>query len=158
MWGSGKFYTDLGILSDVFLAADSAWFTANAKDVSGSGGVKMQDGGTTKMAVEWSNGYQYGRITDEGAGEDWMVFNPGGPVDVKRSLNVNGNKVWHAGNDGSGSGLVANKVTGTNGGNRLGGQMPVYQTKTDAQNDSDVVEGTIVYVKEDNTFYYEDGT
>lgn len=53
---------------------------------------------------------------------------------------------------------TAGKVEGTDGTSRLGGQLPSYATKADAQNDSDVTEGTIVYIEDQNQAYIEDGT
>lgn len=62
--------------------------------------------------------------------------------------------------DTSGNGVVdqAATVTGTDGTARLGGQLPTYQTKSDAANDPDVTAGTIVFVTATNELYVEDGT
>jgi len=47
------------------------------------------------------------------SGTKYFDVNPGGPVEVLNSqLKVKGNTVWHAGNDGSGSGLDADTVDG----------------------------------------------
>jgi hypothetical protein len=53
---------------------------------------------------------------------------------------------------------TAGTVTGTDGTARLGGQLPQYQSKSAAQNDADVTEGTIVYIQDQNQAYIEDGT
>lgn len=71
---------------------------------------------------------------------------------------IGGNTSFHAGNDGPGSGIDAETVTGTDGTNRLGGKLPTYATKSDAQNDADVTQGTIVFVTGTNEAYIEDGT
>jgi len=62
--------------------------------------------------------------------------------------------------DTSGNGVVdqAATVTGTDGTARLGGQLPTYQTKSDAANDPDVTAGTVVFVTATNELYVEDGT
>jgi len=62
--------------------------------------------------------------------------------------------------DTDGDGVIdqAATVTGTDGTARLGGQLPTYQTKTDAANDPDVTAGTVVFVTATNELYVEDGT
>jgi len=62
--------------------------------------------------------------------------------------------------DTSGNGVVdqAATVTGTDGTARLGGQLPTYESKSDAANDPDVTAGTVVFVTATNELYVEDGT
>jgi hypothetical protein len=69
--------------------------------------IRFQEGTTDKAYVQWSNaGYLYLRNTEDGSGvriRDDIEFTPDGS---------NFYNIWHANNDGSGSGLDADNLDG----------------------------------------------
>ncbi len=109
---NGNFYTDTGILSSVRLDGEQTFFEANTTDSTGHAGIELIGNGESKARFEWSAGSGHANIEDAVNNSNWVVFNPGGSVDVKTNLEVNGSTVWHAGNDGSGSSLEADQIDG----------------------------------------------
>ena len=76
--------------------------------------VRWREGSTDKAYIQWSSGgYLYFKNQEDGSGlqlKDDIVFSTDG---------TNWNKVWHGGNDGSGSGLDADTLDGVQGASYL---------------------------------------
>lgn len=90
--------------ADSFLRSDT-----NATWHNGSGGVRF--------ASATNRGYLQGvNSADNGPGELWLTGYYGDPATEINLLTdravINGNTIWNAGNDGSGSGLDADKLDG----------------------------------------------
>lgn len=69
---------------------------------------------------------------------------------------VRGNTVWHRGNDGSGSGLDADSVAGSDGQMHGAGSVPRFDSTTEGVNNTS--EGDLFYNNSDNSLYLNDGT
>lgn len=105
----GAFYADVPArlgYSPANRAGDTFTGLVSVRGTGTAAGFRMQNAvaGRDYRWVQKDNGWAY--LTDEGAAAERLAISPGGQFQCGGSL------VWHAGNDGAGSGLDADTVDG----------------------------------------------
>lgn len=119
--------------------------------------IKVSYGADTKIIINNTDGEKHSKIdfTESDVSYGYLLMNASAfDINCPNNLvRVGGNKVWHEGNDGSGSGLDADLLDGTHKGN-IGGGIPtiIKYPSGDSQFGSD---DTNVYLKNILGYMYE---
>ena len=111
VWHAGNDGSGSGLDADTVDGFEASSFLRSDADDAASGQIKINDGSANPLELERSS--QVGiEFNDTSVGSRYLGVNSG---DLYYGSNLNhgtNSKVWHAGNDGSGSGLDADKVDG----------------------------------------------
>jgi len=173
-----------GIDSTQFLRSDANDTASGVISLVGSGAQRLVIRNTTNAGgaridfTDHASNTQYGRLNFEhsdgasvgsgyGASFKFQTTEPNlmVAIDGPGDFYVNGNKVWHAGNDGAGSGLDADTVDGQDIGDFVNGAGVDNGATTIKVNDADFIvqdttDGTTNYIWRDhsaNTLYLGTG-
>jgi hypothetical protein len=126
IWHAGNDGAGSGLDADLLDGLDSSAFVKKAGDtmtgtlaITGSGktftisphGAGVDLHSTGNIAPHFQSSFSLFTGTP-GSGTLKFQVNADGTVNLKGEADVNGNKVWHAGNDGAGSGLDADLLDG----------------------------------------------